>query len=69
MRIISGWLGICCTVLGILSIIFYSDIPNEVHILEIRGYILLTVIGIILMYIGRKYLLAWFGVMSSDNDD
>lgn len=69
MRLLSGWLGICFTVTGILSVIFYSDISPEAHILSIPGYVALVIVGIILMYIGRGYLLAWLGFISSGNNE
>lgn len=69
MRIFSGWLGICCTVVGSLSVVFYSEIPEESHLFDMPGYIILTAVGIVLMYIGRRYLLAWLGIISSDSND
>ena len=71
MRLISGWLGICCTVIGILSIVFQYQIPPEANILNIPDSILLTIFGVLLMYIGREYLPIVLGYIlgSDDNSD
>lgn len=67
MRLISGWLGICCVVIGVLSIVFQNRIPPEDNILNIPESVVLAAFGVLLMYIGREYLPAWFGFLFGDD--
>lgn len=70
MRFILSWLGICCAVIGVLSIVFQHDISPEENILNIPESMMLVLLGILFMYLGREYLFAWLGYFwGSDGDN
>jgi len=68
MRLFIGHIGIMCTVVGGLSIYTQDKMPREDQLFEQGGSIILTLIGVGLMFIGRKYLLALIGYSFSDDD-
>ena len=63
MRVYSGWIGMCCLAIGILSIL-----PIENKLDRITS-ITLIIVGVILMFYGRKYLPGWIGNLFQSNDD
>lgn len=68
MRLYSGFIGICCVVIGLLSAFLQNEIPPEDNIMNMRESILLSALGIVFMYIGREYLTMWISYFfGSDN--
>ncbi|MCH8550449.1 MAG: hypothetical protein LAT62_00840 [Natronospirillum sp.] len=56
--------------IGILSIVFQNRLPAEDNILTMNQSIGLTLLGGLLIYVGRQYLAACIGfIMSSDGKD
>gem|GEM_PF-1966010 len=58
----------CCFAIGLLSIIFYTELPLENKLDRITSIILILV-GVILMIYGRKYLPGWFGTLFENSDE
>ncbi|GAA6171080.1 hypothetical protein NBRC116592_07500 [Colwellia sp. KU-HH00111] len=68
IKFISAWLGICCTVFGVIFTFLRDEIPSEFVVLTVPQSLLLAVLGILLMYIGRPYLPALLSdFFDSDN--
>lgn len=68
MRLLFCWLGICFTVIGVLSAIFQHKIPSENNLLNTNESLLLGALGVLLLYVGRKHLSATMAYIFGSED-
>ena len=68
MRFFSGWFGIVFFVIGLLSMIFHSELPEDSRLTTLSSFILVFS-GVALMYFGREYLPAWLGYLFGGDDN
>ncbi|MCL6416610.1 hypothetical protein MIB92_13200 [Aestuariirhabdus sp. Z084] len=68
MRFFSGWIGIACTVIGIICLVFYAELPKDNRISQSDAFLLIGV-GVGFMYYGREFLPGWIGYFFTANGD
>lgn len=67
MKFFSGWIGISLFVIGLLSLVFQSDLPEASRIDPLLA-ITITFAGVLFMYSGRRYLPGWLGQLFTGSD-
>lgn len=66
MKWILSFIGIVCSLLGVLNLVFYQHVPP---ILDFRESLGVLLVGVVFMYIGREHLLSWLAYFFSGGDD
>lgn len=65
IKFLACWLGILCTFIGLLNLIFYTTVSP---IMEIEQSVGAVLVGGFLMYVGRDYLPAWLAYFFSGSE-
>lgn len=68
MRIFSGLIGLICLFIGVLALVFNTDLPESVRP-SVETSFAVLVVGGVLAYLGREYLGMWLAYLLSGGGD
>ncbi len=68
IKFYSGYIGICFFLIGVLTLFLYSEIPEELN-WSIWYSIILTILGVALIYYGREQLPSSLGYFFSNDSN
>ena len=68
VKIYSALFGLSGFGIGLVQILYRSELPNELQ-LSFGQTVAMLLVSVALMYYGRRYLLMWIGYSASEDDE